>query len=100
VIDDVVALYVDPRGPYPSLVREWYDEARDAKTYAGPWPVIAHPPCGPWGRLRHLSKKDDPSLALRAVNQVRLFGGVLEHPLGSLLFRTAGLPLPETPPDA
>lgn len=31
--DDVVALYVDRLGPYPKLVREWYDEARDATTY-------------------------------------------------------------------
>lgn len=97
---DVAALYVDPRGPYPTLVRDWYDEARDARRYAGPMPVVAHPPCGPWGKLRHLSKKDDPALALRAVNQVRLLGGVLEHPSGSLLWGAANLPRPGELPDA
>ena len=30
--DDVVVLYVDARGPYPRLVREWYDETRDRRT--------------------------------------------------------------------
>lgn len=98
--DDVVALYVDPRGPYPKLVREWYDETRDARTYAGPLPVVAHPPCGPWGRLRHLSRHDDPALAPRAVEQVRTWGGVLEHPAWSKLWEHCGLPLPGELPDA
>lgn len=98
--NDVAALYVDPRGPYPQLVRDWYDEARDARRYAGPLPVVAHPPCGPWGKLRHLSKNDDPDLAVRAVTQVRLCGGVLEHPAGSMLFDAAGLPRPGGGDDA
>ena len=44
-------LYVDPRGPYPKLVADWWDEARDARNYAGPNPVVAHPPCQRWGRF-------------------------------------------------
>ncbi len=97
---DVAALYVDPRGPYPGLVADWYDERRDARTYAGPHPIVAHPPCGPWGRLRHLSKRDDPQLALDAVEQVRRWGGVLEHPRRSLLWEARGLPPPGHLPDA
>lgn len=99
-MNQVAALYVDPRGPYPSLVREWYGEDRDAKTYAGPWPVVAHPPCGPWGSLRTLSRETTKDCAPHALEMVRLWGGVLEHPRGSTFFRHAGLPLPGHLPDA
>jgi len=97
----VAALYVDPRGPYPKLpgVDAW-DESRDARAYSGPWPVVAHPPCGPWGRLRHMCTKQDPSCGLRAVEQVRAFGGVLEHPEYSTLWDRCGLPKPGELPDA
>jgi hypothetical protein len=91
---DVVALYVDPNGPYPSRVVDWYDEARDARTYAGDLPVVAHPPCGPWGRLRHMSKHDDPTHAPAAVKVVRRLGGILEHPSGSKLWDHCKLPKP------
>jgi len=96
----VVALYVDPRGPYPSLVADWYDEARDARTYGGDLPVVAHPPCGPWGRLRHLSRHDNPLSAIHALRIVRRNGGVLEHPFGSLLWEAGGMPKPGELPDA
>ncbi len=95
MISDVAALYVDPRGHYPKIVEHWYDEARDARTYCGPWPVVAHPPCGPWGRLKHLHRKpDEKPLAPHAIQQVRLWGGVLEHPAGSGLWAACNLPRP------
>jgi hypothetical protein len=84
--NDVVALYVDPRGPYPKLVREWYDEKRDARTYAGPWPVVAHPPCGPWGRNSFACTKQDPGAFAHALAMVNRFGGVIEHPEASRAF--------------
>ena len=91
----VAALYVDPRGPYPSMPGvECWDEARDARNYVGPHPVVAHPPCGPWGRLRHLCTKQDPSCAKCALLQVRVYGGVLEHPAGSKLWQWGALLLP------
>jgi hypothetical protein len=83
----VAALYIDPRGPYPTLPDvDCWDESRDARKYDGPWPVVAHPPCGPWGRLRHLYKGSEHDCALVAVDQVRKWGGVLEHPAGSRLW--------------
>lgn len=97
---DVAALYVDPKGPYPKLVADWYDEARDARTYAGPLPIVAHPPCGPWGRLRHLYRGSEHDCAPRAVAQVRTFGGVLEHPAGSLLWNGMDMSRPGWAPDA
>lgn len=99
VRNDVVALYVDPRGPYPGLVADWYDAARDARRYDGPLPVVAHPPCGPWGRLRHLSRKDSPRLAIHAVEQVQRWGGVLEHPADSQLWAYCDLPRVRAPAD-
>lgn len=97
--DDVVALYVDPRGPYPTLVREWYDEARDARTYAGSLPVVAHPPCGPWSSNRHLYRGSGRELAAHALSEVRRCGGVLEHPATSTFWAHAGLPMPGEEPD-
>ncbi len=100
MISDVAALYVDPRGPYPALVEHWWDEKRDARTYEGPWPVVAHPPCGPWSSLKHLhAKAGDLALAPRAVEQVRKWGGALEHPAHSKLFQFCGMPRPGMLPD-
>ncbi len=97
----IAALYVDPRGPYASMpgVDPW-DERRDARTYAGPHPVVAHPPCGSWGRFRNLASGLDSGCAPRAVEQVRAFGGVLEHPAHSRLWPYANLPRPGELPDA
>jgi hypothetical protein len=100
----VAALYIDPRGPYPKLLGPelCWDEKRDARTYAGPWPVVAHPPCGPWGRLRHLYRGSEHDCAPLAAAQVRAFGGVMEHPAGSLVWKSKArpLPLPGEMPDA
>lgn len=73
-----------------------FDIDRDARTYNGNLPVIAHPPCRAWGRLRHFAKPrdDEKELAFFAVEQVRKNGGVLEHPEFSTLWAAAGLPLP------
>lgn len=100
--DDVVALYVDPRGPYPGLVAEWYDEARDARTYAGPWPVVAHPPCQRWGRYwyggpsarERKTKGADGGCFAHALEAVRKWGGVIEHPEASHAWRAHGLIAP------
>ncbi len=98
----VDALYVDPKGPYPALLgadRCW-DEARDARTYDGPGPVVANPPCGPWGRLTHLYKGAEHECAPHAVQIVRKYGGVLEHPADSRLWTATGLPKPGADIDA
>lgn len=73
-----------------------YDIERDARNYRGNLPVVAHPPCRAWGRLRHFAKprSDEKDLALFAVDAVRRFGGVLEHPTASMLWPAAGLPRP------
>lgn len=92
----VAALYIDPRGPYPGILGPelCWDATRDARLYEGPHPVVAHPPCGPWGGLRHQYRGAEHDCAPRAVEQVRRWGGVLEHPAGSLLWQDRGLPDP------
>jgi len=79
-----------------------YDIERDARSFAGNMPVVAHPPCRGWGRLRQFSLATDEerSLGLLAVDWVRTYGGVLEHPAESTLFMHAGLPLPGRSPDS
>lgn len=73
-----------------------WDAERDARRWPGGCPVVAHPPCRAWGRLRHFAKprQDEKALALWAVEQVRKFGGVLEHPASSTLWPAAELPAP------
>jgi hypothetical protein len=73
-----------------------WDIERDARRWQGGAPVIAHPPCRAWGRLRMFAnpRPDEKELALWAVDQVRAFGGVLEHPVGSLLWKEKPLPAP------
>ena len=75
---------------------EVYDMERDARTYDGPWPVVAHPPCRAWGRLRQFAnpRPDERNLGRLAVALVREFGGVIEHPAESTLWQAQNLPEP------
>jgi hypothetical protein len=98
----VAALYVETDGPYFGLpdVDPW-DASRDARLYAGPHPVVAHPPCARWSRLagfvEHVygHKRGDAGgcfeAALRAVHT---YGGVLEHPAYSDAWKAFALPRP------
>lgn len=99
----VAALYVDPNGAYANLPGvELWDEARDARLYAGPWPVVAHPPCARWSvplcyvnQTRYgLKVGDDGGCFAAALEAVRRFGGVLEHPRDSVAWAWFGLPRP------
>ncbi len=101
----IAALFVAKGGVYCDLpdVDPWGEE-RDARLYAGPWPVVAHPPCQLWTNLAQVNFKryggehnrpgnDGGSFehALRCVNE---FGGVLEHPAYSLAWKRFDLPKP------
>lgn len=99
----IAALYVETGGAYFGLpeVDAW-DEARDARLYAGPHPVVAHPPCQRWGRFwsgnptqqPRLKKGDDNGCFAAALASVREFGGVLEHPEASHAWSAFGLNKP------
>lgn len=95
-VSTVAALYVDPHGVYANQpgVEVW-DEARDARNYAGPWPVVAHPPCNRWVSYGARAKRgDDGDCFAAALEAVRKWGGVLEHPARSQAWRAFGLPRP------
>lgn len=102
----IAALYVATEGCYFGLsdVEPW-DEPRDARKYAGPWPVVAHPPCQRWGRywyggpmLHRLGRRkqlgDDGGCFAAALAAVRRWGGVLEHPEASHAWRNHGILAP------
>ncbi len=80
-----------------------WDKKRDARGWPGGAPVVAHPPCRLWAKLRQFAKAADPAmerqLAVDAVRNVQRFGGVLEHPAESTLWAHVGLPLPGRSPD-
>lgn len=95
----VAALFVRADSVYKTMagVDAW-DEARDGRKWPGGVPLVAHPPCRLWAKLRQFAKSRDPEaerqLAIDAVAHVRRFGGVLEHPAESTLWAHCGLPLP------
>ena len=94
---------------------EIYDIDRDAWTFQGGMPVIAHPPCRRWTKFgrdmlkgfskRHpgheLPSKDsieaEKQLGLLCARMVQENGGILEQPANSGLWESAGLPLPGSP---
>ena len=85
----------DSRYKEMALIYDVYDIDRDARTFCKKLPVIAHPPCRAWGQLSHMAnpRPDEKQLAYFALAQVRLNGGVLEHPAGSRLWKEANLPI-------
>lgn len=100
----IAALYVETAGCYFGLpnVDAW-DQARDARLYTGPHPVVAHPPCQRWGRFWHGSTRkphqyrmgEDGGCFASALTAVRNYGGVLEHPKDSLAWDYFGLAKPD-----
>lgn len=101
----VAALYVQSSGCYSGLpFVDLWDEARDARGYSGPYPVVAHPPCQLWGSFAALNFSrwggdrnrpgNDEGCFEAAVRAVESYGGVLEHPAGSRAFREYGLAVP------
>lgn len=98
----VAALFVERAGVYANLpgVDVW-DESRDARLYAGPHPVVAHPPCARWCQLAPVNAArwgarigSDGGCFASALESVRRFGGVLEHPAYTLAWSRFGLPAP------
>lgn len=100
----IAALFVETNGVYFGLdgVDPW-DKDRDARLYAGPHAVVAHPPCQRWGRYwsggpnprakRHKLGDDDGCFSV-ALWMVERCGGVLEHPEASHAWTAFGINKP------
>jgi hypothetical protein len=103
----IAALFVETGGCYFGLpdVDPW-DEARDARLYDGPHPVVAHPPCQRWGRywrgspyavargLNDFKKGDDGGCFEFTLETLLRVGGVAEHPADSAAWDAFGLNKP------
>jgi hypothetical protein len=113
----VAALFVQEGGcyyglpfvvPYPLNAQQYFtiqnQPVPDARQYAGPWPVVAHPPCQRWGRLGLVNwhrwggeqnrPGNDGGCFESALRSVRIYGGILEHPAGSMAWDQFGLSRP------
>jgi len=103
----IAALFVERGGAYYGLRDvDPYDENRDARKYAGPHPVVAHPPCQLWGRFakinfirwggEHNRPGNDGGFFDSALASVDSWCGVLEHPADSYAWKEYGLVKPKT----
>lgn len=103
----VAALFVQRDGCYSELpgIDPWPID-RDARRYSGPLPVVAHPPCQLWGAMApinfarwggdHNRPGNDGGCFQAAVDAVRTWGGVIEHPAATRAWAAHNL----TPPRA
>jgi len=91
----VSALFVRKDSIYKKLGIDCWDIERDALNWPGGNPVIAHPPCRAWGQLSHIAnpRPGERELAFFAIDMIRKYGGVLEHPRASKLWPDH-LPMP------
>lgn len=91
----IAALYCEPASIYHDFPQvDVYDEERDALTFKGDMPIIAHPPCRLWSRLRHMSTavQSEKALANHALGVARSNGGIVEHPASSSLWKELDMP--------
>lgn len=111
----IAALFVEAGGVYAHLhgVECWTeantqrslfgsDVRADARNYAGPHPVVAHPPCSTWCQLAKVNEKRyghpvgaDGGCFESALRSVRAWGGVLEHPAYTYAWPAHGLTTPK-----
>jgi hypothetical protein len=112
----IAVLFADPGGVYGRLdlalplgelaplgeTLDVWAPPRDARLYPGPHPVVAHPPCAAWCRLaglreavHGLRRGDDGGCFEAALEAVRRWHGVLEHPAYSDAWKRFGLTRPD-----
>jgi hypothetical protein len=92
----ISVLFVRKDSVYKTLGVDCWDMERDAKLWPGGNSIVAHPPCRAWGKFKAFAKPrpDEKDLAIWSITQIRKWGGVLEHPRHSSLWKEQSLPLP------
>jgi hypothetical protein len=92
----VQVLFTQKNSNYLSLGCDCYDIQRNALSIKSREPAIYHPPCRAWSRMRAFSQVPvgERFLAIWSISRVRRYGGVVEQPAGSFLWRFLNLPLP------
>lgn len=103
-VGGVPVLFVAKDSIYKRLGCDCYDAERDALTYRGNAPVVAHPPCQLWVKMakvnhlrwggEHNRPGNDGGCFQFALATVNRCGGVLEHPAETYAWLTHGLPYP------
>lgn len=106
IVVRIAALFVETGGCYfevPGI--DLWDEARDARNYQGPHPVIAHPPCQLWGNMAAINYKrwggehnkpgNDGGCFASAIQSIKKYGGVLEHPAKTRAWEAFGIGSPK-----
>lgn len=101
----IACLFVEPNGVYSTMPNtDLWGLDRDARKYAGSYPVVAHPPCQLWGNFAPINYKrwggdhnkpgNDGGCFVAALRCVQTCGGVLEHPYKSKAFTAHGIQEP------
>jgi hypothetical protein len=92
----IPVLFTNEKSNYNNYsIFDTYSKKRNAFTYYSRSPLIAHPPCRLFSRLRGFStaNKSEKKLAFFALSRVRQFGGILEHPRSSTLWKNGNFNL-------
>jgi len=97
----ITVLFTKHNSIYNKLGTDNWDIKRDARKWPGGNAIIAHPPCRSWGNYSQWAKprEGEKELAIWAIEQVRKWGGIVEHPRTSKLWKTMGIPRPNEKPD-
>jgi hypothetical protein len=96
-IDPTISvLFVRSDSVYKTLGIDCWDIERDAIQWPGGNPIIAHPPCRAWGKFSWSAnpRPGEKELAIKSIEWIRQWGGVLEHPAASRLWPELNLPMP------
>lgn len=94
-MQQVAVLFVRKDSIYKSMPDcDAWDFERDAMKWPGGSPLVAHPPCRGWGEMSHMAspRSGERETAIWSIEQIRKWGGVLEHPKRSKLWKHLNLP--------